>query len=185
MKIPYGVSNFGQIRTEGFFYADKTPFFRVLEDFYRHVVFLRPRRFGKSTLISTLEHYYDLGKKARFDELFRGLWVHEHPTVERSSYLALTLDFSVVATDRGQDALLRTFFEAVRSGVERLLMAHRAGVPELRRVDERLDSFVDPEALVTALMGAVHGAGHRLYVLIDEYDHFANRLLAGGAGDLY
>ena len=57
MKIPYGVSDFGLIRSKGFFYADKTPFLPVLEAGYRHVVFLRPRRFGKSTLISLLEHY--------------------------------------------------------------------------------------------------------------------------------
>ncbi len=185
MKIPYGTSNFGQIREEGYFYADKTPFLSVLEAGYRHVVFLRPRRFGKSTLVSLLEHYYDLGHKDRFDELFRGLWVHEHPTEERNRYLVLTLDFSIVATDRGQEALLRTFLAAVRSGVEGLIMAHRARVPELTRLDERLDTFLDPEALLSALMTAVRGAGHRLYVLIDEYDHFANRLLAGGAEDVY
>ena len=100
MKIPYGISDFGQIRSEGFFYADKTPFLPVLEAGYRHVVFLRPRRFGKSTLVSMLEHYYDLGRRDRFDQLFQGLWIHEHPTAERNAYLVLPLDFSCVATDR-------------------------------------------------------------------------------------
>jgi hypothetical protein len=99
MKIPYGISNFGQIRAGGFFYADKTPFLPVLEAGYRHVVFLRPRRFGKSTLVSLLEHYYDLGKRDRFDALFGGLWVHQHPTSEQGRYLILSLDFSSVATD--------------------------------------------------------------------------------------
>jgi hypothetical protein len=56
MKIPYGISDFGRIRDGGFFYADKTPFLPVLEAGYEHVVFLRPRRFGKSTLVSMLEH---------------------------------------------------------------------------------------------------------------------------------
>src|SRR3954471_4020490 len=101
MKIPYGISDFGTIRGEGFFYADKTSFLPVLEAGYRHVVFLRPRRFGKSTLVSMLEHYYDVGKRDRFDDLFRGLWIHEHATRERNSYLVLKLDFSTVATDRG------------------------------------------------------------------------------------
>src|SRR3954469_19506425 len=102
MKIPYGISDFGQIRAEGFFYADKTPFLPVLEAGYRYLVFLRPRRFGKSTLVSMLEHYYDLGRRDRFDARFGGLWVHQHPTGEQSSYLVLTLDFSSVATDRGE-----------------------------------------------------------------------------------
>jgi hypothetical protein len=185
MKIPYGVSDFGQIRDNGFFYADKTSFLPVLERGYRHLVFLRPRRFGKSTLVSMLEHYYDLGRKDRWDALFGGLWIHDHPTSERSSYLVLTLDFSGVATDRGQDALLRTFLGAVQAGVEALLLSQRARVPELSRLEERLRTAVDPEALMTALLGVVRGAGHKLYVLIDEYDHFANRLLAGGAADLY
>jgi len=185
MKIPYGISNFGQMRAEGFFYADKTPFIPVLEAGYRYVVFLRPRRFGKSTLVSMLEHYYDLGRRDRFDELFRGLWVHEHPTSERNSYLVLTLDFSSVATDRGQDALLRTFFEVVRGAVERLILTHRARVPELSRLDERLSTFVDAEALMTALLAIVGGAGHKLYLIIDEYDHFANRLLSAGEGTVY
>ncbi len=70
MKIPYGMSDFGRIREEGFFYADKTRFIPVLEDGYQYLVFLRPRRFGKSTLVSMLEHYYDVGRKGRFDALF-------------------------------------------------------------------------------------------------------------------
>src|SRR5271167_1321181 len=109
MKIPYGISDFGQIRAEGFFYADKTPFLPVLEGLYRHVVFLRPRRFGKSTLLSMMEHYYDVDRADRFDELFGGLWVHEHPTAEQSRYLVLALDFSPVATDRGEEMLRHTF----------------------------------------------------------------------------
>src|SRR5262245_33608976 len=55
MKIPYGTSNFGIIRKEGLFYIDKTPFLPVLEraeSGYRNLLFLRPRRFGKSTLLS-------------------------------------------------------------------------------------------------------------------------------------
>ena len=132
MKIPYGTCDFGQIRSEGFFYADKTPFLPVLERGYRHILFLRPRRFGKSTLVSLLEHYYDLGKKDRFDELFEGLWVHQHPTEERSRYLVLTLDFSGVATDAGPDALRRAFAQSVRSSVRTFLLRYRDRHPPAR-----------------------------------------------------
>lgn len=185
MKIPYGISDFAQIRGEGYFYADKTPLLPALEGLYRHVVFLRPRRFGKSTLLSMLERYYDIRYAQQFDSLFRGLWIHEHPTSERSSYLVLSLDFASVATDRGQEAMLRTFLAAVRGGVRSLIAAHRGRAPELSRIEERLDGFLDPEALVTEVLGAVERAGQRLYVLVDEYDHFANRLLSSGAEDLY
>ena len=87
----------------------------ALEAGYRHVVFLRPRRFGKSTLMSMLEHYYDIARRDRWDALFGGLWVHEHPTPERGAYLVLTLDFSSVATDRGEEALRSTFVDELFS----------------------------------------------------------------------
>ena len=182
MKIPYGISDFGQIRAEGFFYADKTPFLPVLEAGYRYVVFLRPRRFGKSTLVSMLEHYYDLGRRDRFDALFGGLWVHEHPTAERGAYLVLTLDFSSVATDGGEDALRRTFVEAVRGRVGTFLLRYRERVPALGDLYEQLDGFEDAEALIGQVLSVVAATPHKIYLLIDEYDHFANRLLSAGDG---
>lgn len=185
MKIPYGLSDFRQIREEGYFYADKTPFLPALETYYRHVVFLRPRRFGKSTLVSMLEHYYDVGHADRFDELFGALWVHAHPTPERSRYLVFTLDFSQMATDVGPDVLRRTFFEVVRSGATAFLLRHRERIPPLADLYGRLDQYQDAEALVGAIMAVVSTTSYRMYVLIDEYDHFANRLLAGGAEQTY
>jgi hypothetical protein len=185
MKIPYGISDFGQIREEGFFYADKTPFLPVLEAGYRHLVFLRPRRFGKSTLVSMLEHYYDVGRRDRFDALFGGLWVHQHPTDEQGRYLVLTLDFSSVATDRGQDTLVRTFVEAVRSGVATFLLRYRERVPALADLYAHLDDFHDAEALIGRALSIVAATPYKVYLIIDEYDHFANRLLAAGEGTVY
>src|SRR5262245_55177300 len=118
MKIPYGMSSFADIRREGFFYVDKTPFLPRLESAesgFRHLLLLRPRRIGKSLLISMMEHYYDVGRAGEFDELFSGLWVHANPTPERSRYLVLTLDFSMVSMDGGEDVLRRGFVDAVKS----------------------------------------------------------------------
>ncbi len=188
MKIPYGTADFATLRHENFFYVDKTMFLPILEraeSGYRYLVFLRPRRFGKSTLVSMLAHYYDINRKDQFDALFGGLWIHEHPTPERNSYLILSFDFSQVVTSRGEDALFRTFFEAVLISVKRFVSAYREHVPELRHLEERLPTFEDPEALSTALLGLISSTSHKIYLLIDEYDHFANRLLAGGASDTY
>ena len=188
MKIPYGRSYFGDIRRRGFFYADKTPFLPLLESDeagYAHVLFLRPRRFGKSTLLSMLEHYYDAGRAEQWDELFQGLWIFEHPTAERSRYLVLSLDFSMVAADSGPEALRQTFFVAVRSRVRDFLITHRARVPELRAIEEHLDGYESAEALLAEIMSVVRASGHQLYVLIDEYDSFANRLLSDGEHTLY
>jgi hypothetical protein len=187
MKIPYGVSNFDLLRTEGYFYIDKTPFLPILEGLgARYVVLLRPRRMGKSAFLSLLEHYYDVDRADRFDALFGGLWVHQNPTPERSRYLVLTFDFSQVATDGGPDALRRTFFGVVKNAVwSFLLRYHRERVPELKALLDRLDSFQDAESLLGALTGHLSALGQRLYVLIDEYDSFANRLLSEGARGAY
>src|SRR5262249_41265653 len=166
MKIPYGISDFGQLRTEGFFYADKTPFLPVLEAGYRHVVFLRPRRFGKSTLLSMLEHYYDLGQRDRFDALFGGLWVHEHPTAERNAHLVLTFDFSRVATVAGPDVRRRAFVEAVRGQLRTFLLRYRERIPPLADLYARLDGLQDAEVLIGAVMDVVAATPHELYVLI-------------------
>ncbi|MFM7199196.1 MAG: AAA family ATPase, partial [Myxococcota bacterium] len=83
MKIPYGQCDFESIRERGMFYADKTTLLPLLESagqFGSFQVFLRPRRFGKSTLIHMLRHYYDLNLKDRFERLFKGLYVYDHPT---------------------------------------------------------------------------------------------------------
>jgi hypothetical protein len=186
MKIPYGVSHFGELRTNGYFYVDKTCFLPELENLGpRYLLFLRPRRIGKSLFVSLLAHYYDLGRADQFDALFDGLWIHRHPTPERNRYLVLSLDFSQVATDGGVDALRQSFFRAVRLAVVDLVRSFRDRVPALAELDDELAHYRDPEALLGALMGAVRRAGHKLYVLIDEYDHFANRLLADHAQDLH
>src|SRR5262245_31471009 len=100
MKIPYGLANFARIRQEGFFYVDKTPFLPMLESAeagYTSLIFLRPRRMGKSALVSMLGCYYDIHRAGEFDALFRGLWVHDHPTPEKNKYLVLHLNFSTVS----------------------------------------------------------------------------------------
>ena len=188
MRIPYGMSSFADIRRGEYFYADKTPFIPQLESAeagYRYLICLRPRRFGKSTLLSMLEHYYDAEKQDQYGALFGGLWIHEHPTPERGQYLVLSLDFSPVSTSGGPELLYRTFFEVVRSSVEALLIRYRTRIPDLARLDDRLTTYQDPDALVLALLRLVGALGHKIYLIIDEYDHFANRLLADGDHELY
>ena len=186
MDIPYGRSNFEEIRRRGYFYVDKTPYLPILErGSMGYPLLLRPRRFGKSTFLSLLETYYDIGKRDQFDELFHGLWIAEHPTPERNSYLILTLDFSNVSTDSGGEGLRRSFFESVRSNVQAFLLGYRERVSALGEVQDRLDKYQDPEALLGAVMAVVSKAPHKIYLLIDEYDHFANRLLSAEGAALY
>ncbi len=188
MRIPYGRSNFAAIRAHRFFYADKTTFLPQLESYeagYGYVLFLRPRRIGKSLLVSMLEHYYDLARSDQFDALFGGLWIHEHPTPERSAHLALTLDFSPVTTDAGPEVMRRSFTNAVKNGLKPFLMRYRSRFPDLAHFETQLDDYPDAADLIGTLLSIVAGLDHKLYLLIDEYDNFANRLLADGQQDLY
>ena len=65
MKYPIGIQNFEKIRTEGFVYIDKTAFVYKLASEGCYYFLSRPRRFGKSLLISTMEAYFH-GKKELF-----------------------------------------------------------------------------------------------------------------------
>ena len=71
-KYPVGIQNFEEIRTGGYLYVDKTAFVHKLVTQGKYYFLSRPRRFGKSLLISTLECLF-LGKKA----LFKGLYIED------------------------------------------------------------------------------------------------------------
>ncbi|MCP4108801.1 MAG: AAA family ATPase [Desulfobacteraceae bacterium] len=70
MKFPYGICNYYDIITEGYYYADRTDRIPLIEETGKHLLFLRPRRFGKSLLLSVLENYYDIAKADEFERLF-------------------------------------------------------------------------------------------------------------------
>ena len=75
MKIPYGLSNFKKVITEGFTYVDKTAYIATLEADGQYHFLLRPRRFGKSLFISALEYYYDVKHQADFAAIFSQLHI--------------------------------------------------------------------------------------------------------------
>ena len=83
-QIPYGVSDFLSVRKDDLYYIDKTMYLEELESQPRTLIFVRPRRFGKSLFISMMQAYYDKAMESRFDELFGNLWVGKHPTPLRN-----------------------------------------------------------------------------------------------------
>ncbi|HRI70310.1 MAG TPA: AAA family ATPase, partial [Polyangium sp.] len=187
MKIPYATCDFAAIRREGYFYVDKTPFIRRLEAAdEKHVIFLRPRRFGKSTLISTLQNYYDILFADKFDERFGGLWIHQNPTPNRNKYLVLTLDFSPVDTYGDEAKICTSFAWQVKIDVRSFIMRYQKLIPALSDLLDFVKSdSEDMATLMSSLLQYIGNAGHQMYLLIDEYDHFGNRLLSDGRDDVY
>ncbi|HRI70817.1 MAG TPA: AAA family ATPase [Polyangium sp.] len=187
MKVPYAKCDFADIRRRGYFYVDKTPFLSRLEATNEdHVIFLRPRRFGKSTLISTLANYYDINKAHEFDELFGGLWIHQNPTPNHNKYLVLTLDFSPVDTSSTIERVCTSFAVQIKASVRSFIHRYMKVVPGLQKFAEVTYSPTeDMAALMSDVLTEIGNAGHRMYLLIDEYDHFGNRLLSDGRDDMY
>ena len=77
--ILYGVADYAQIRKKNAWFVDRTAKIRDLEA-TAYVVFLRPRRFGKSLFVSMLEYYYDIAFADSFAKLFGGTAVGADPT---------------------------------------------------------------------------------------------------------
>ena len=94
--LPLGISDFGLVLKQGCYYVDKTMFIPRLEMASNYLFLVRPRRFGKSLLLSMLKSYYDINEKDRFDEYFGRLWIGSHPTPYCNRYAVLHLDFSQV-----------------------------------------------------------------------------------------
>ncbi len=187
MKIPYANCDFADIRKRGYFYVDKTPFLPVIESTNEnHLIFLRPRRFGKSTLISTLENYYDINLADKFDELFGGLWVHQNPTPGKNNYLVLTLDFSPIDTTGTIEQICTNFATQIKASVMWFISSYTHIVPSLSELSDVVRSAdEDMAGLMTGVFTRLAQAGKQLYLLIDEYDHFGNRLLSDGKDDVY
>jgi hypothetical protein len=96
--LPYGVSDFRDVKLEGYYYIDKTHFIPKIEEYGRYLFFIRPRRFGKSLFLNMLAFYYDIFYKDEFDEVFKDCFIINNKTKEASSYYILKFDFSAVST---------------------------------------------------------------------------------------
>ena len=179
-RIPYGEASFRRIRVNGWLYVDKTRFLRPLED-ERYVFFIRPRRFGKSCWLSLLECYYGRHWAHEFEDLFGDTDVGRAPTAERGRYVVVRFDFS--AFDDKLETLEERFQEYCLIDLRYALERHPDLFPEaaLRRI-------LAPPAIDGKLRELFKYAGEHgipLYLLIDEYDNFANTVLAHRGREAY
>ena len=179
-RIPYGWADFRAMRLEGRLYVDKTRFLRPLED-ERFVFLIRPRRFGKSCWLSLLENYYDRKWASEFEQVFGTLDIGRDPTENRHSFVTLRFDFSAVHD--APETLEREFEYYCGDVIQRSMERHPALFPQ--QEVQRISSAPSIGAKLHSLFW--HAAEHdiRLYLLIDEYDNFANTILAHHGADAY
>jgi hypothetical protein len=179
-RLPYGNSDFRDIRLNNYAYVDKTRYIAQMEEeANRNLFFIRPRKFGKSLLFTTLSYYYDMNGADEFDALFGGLYIGEHPTPERNSLAVIKFDFSGLDT-KTADRFTNSFGYKVQSCVcdffdkySNLIPNSAALIDQLVKDNRGIDSIL-------LAINAAHSNKFRIFILIDEYDHFANDLIALG-----
>ena len=180
ITIPYAVANYAEMRDRGFYYVDKTDYIPRLEA-YNAPVFLRPRRFGKSLLVSTLAHYYDRTLAHRFEDLFGGTYIGSHPTPEHNRYMIIRYDFSAMVMADNMEGLEQNFNILNRGPVEIMVTHNRDLFGDFQFSTRENAAQMLEEALTYA---REHGLPP-VYILIDEYDNFTNQLLTSYNDPLY
>ena len=176
-RIPYGMANFASIRERDCYFVDKTHLIPEFEKANAFFFFIRPRRFGKSLTLSMLKHYYDINRADRFEKLFGGLYIGENPTEERNSYLIIELDFSIIDGTLGNykgsmDTHCNTRFNVFCDVYAQYL-------PE--GIQKRMNEKEDAVAQLDFLCEECAKVGRKIFLFIDEYDHFTNDILSDPA----
>ncbi len=149
MKYPIGIQNFGEVRRDGYAYVDKTALMYKMVTEGKYYFLSRPRRFGKSLMLSTLEAYFE-GEK----ELFDGLYVAEHEKEwRRHPIMHLDLNAEKYDTVEALDNMLNDF---------------------LTKEEEKYGSAPSERSFGLRFQGIIRRAyeqtGTRVVILVDEYD---------------
>ena len=171
LKMPYGISNYEKIVNNGYYYVDKTKYIEKLENLPEtSIMFLRPRKFGKTLFTSVIENYYDKNKVEKFDELYGNTYIGKNPTENKNRYCILRFNFSGIDTS-SEEATIRGFKNSTIESIK--LFVGRYGI------DFFINESQEAEEILNSLFTAfsLQKDGELIYVIIDEYDHFANELL--------
>jgi hypothetical protein len=184
-KIPYGMSNFRAMREEGYLYVDKTMYIKKIENLNsKYLFFIRPRRFGKSLFLSTLENYYDINTERDFEKLFGDLYIGKNPTKLRNSYMILELDFSGLDTgDRNR--LEKSFKQNLIDSINSFFNKYQNIFKDIEEIKQHIKEKPDIKSIINQLIEEVKKVGKKIYLIIDEYDHFANDIIAMGDNEFY
>ena len=171
--LPYGISNYAQIKRENKYMVDKTKYLELMEKAGNFLLLIRPRRFGKSLFLSMMESYYDIESKGSFDHLFGDTYAGSHPTPEHNEYQVLRLDFSKPGGTKD------TLEENVNGYLDLLY-----GDFVTRYAKYYPDNYVEEYKQQKSTSDRVNYVHQKFetyniksYLIIDEYDNFTNNVL--------
>lgn len=171
-KLPYGISNYEELVEDNYYYVDKTPYIEKLESLAeKRIMFLRPRKFGKTLFTSMLENYYDIKKKDKFEKLYRETYIGINPTKLKNSYHILRFNFSGIDTSN-EETTIKGFKNSTIESIKSFIGKYE--------IDFYINQEQEAEDILNSLLTAflLQKPEEKIYVIIDEYDHFANELLS-------
>jgi hypothetical protein len=176
--IGYAQADFATLITENRLYIDRTAYIRTMEnESNSNLIFVRPRRFGKSLWLSVLHYYYAIEHKDKFDKLFGNLAIGKNPTPLRNSFMVLRMQFAGIDVETDKSTF-NGFRANVMTGITKCMGIYSDYFsPEERAKIEGIDTPANMMQMFLNLY-EIKKIPHPLYVLIDEYDQFANELVA-------
>ncbi len=175
--IPYGISDFDLFRKGNYYFIDKTPFIRNIEEKGNFLFLIRPRRFGKSLFLGVIEAYYDIYQKDRFDYLFDGTYIHKNPTTEKNNFMVLKLNFSEVDADVSM--VKESFLLYIKESVYGFVLKYEKYLdidPKEAKIE--INQRNSASDVLRKLISYCTGKRNKLYIIIDEYDNFANTIIS-------
>ena len=183
LSNPYGQVNYETLAVGKQAFADKSCLIESLEEknMTPYPVLLRPRRFGKSTFVQMLKCFYDISYKDRYEEIFKGKDIYKKNLPSHNTYHVINFDFSMV-NPQSYTAMLNSFFSAVANGIDNFKRRYPDFVFDYSELDKS-DSVTLFNNFASAYSKYAKncftkGSIGRLYVMIDEYDIFANQIFS-------
>jgi hypothetical protein len=176
LSNPYGEVAYETFGKLGRAIVDKTLVIKDLEDKKTplYPVLLRPRRFGKSTFVQMLKCFYDISYKDRYDEIFSTKKIYAENLASHNTYHVIYFNFSGISGYE-RDTLIDSFIIAVDLGIADFMERYPDFVFNPTEAEKKT-----PSGFIRAFFKAykLYPAKKSLYIMIDEYDNFANSVLS-------
>jgi len=172
-RLPHGISDYKKLITENYYYIDKTMYLEKMENTKDTLVYLRPRRFGKTLFTSMMYYYYDINSKSLYEELYKDTYIYKNPTKNKNNYYVLKFDFSGMAIDSNdKENIIEAFNYKLYDGVNDFLIHYD--------LNFEIDKTLKPAEFLSSFITYFKSLklNNKLYLIIDEYDNFTNSILS-------